>query len=242
MIRISILEKKCGVYQIKSNINGKLYIGSSVNLKRRWKEHFSSLANNKHYNSHLQNHYNKYGKADLIFTVLIICKKEKVIQAEQYYIDLLFPKFNIILTAGDNTCRDITKTTREKISKALMGHKISKETKIKISKALKGKPSNIKGYKHTKEARAKISLNNVGNKNSLGIVTSKEKRQKIKEGNIAYWNSPEGKERAKQRQLKWWNSPAGLEKKERMKHNFLSIESKQKISETLKKRKLNGLH
>ena len=30
---------KCGIYKITNNINGKVYIGQSVNITRRWREH-----------------------------------------------------------------------------------------------------------------------------------------------------------------------------------------------------------
>ena len=30
----------CGIYKITNQINGKCYIGQSVNIKRRWQEHY----------------------------------------------------------------------------------------------------------------------------------------------------------------------------------------------------------
>lgn len=38
-----------GVYLITNNINGKMYIGSSINIERRWKEHLRDLRNGNHH-------------------------------------------------------------------------------------------------------------------------------------------------------------------------------------------------
>lgn len=53
---------EAGVYLISNNVNGKCYVGSTIHLDQRRREHFSKLANNKHINVHLQNAYNKYGR------------------------------------------------------------------------------------------------------------------------------------------------------------------------------------
>ena len=50
-----------GVYQIKNLINGKLYIGSSIDVDKRLKSHFSALDKGCHNNAYLQNAWNKYG-------------------------------------------------------------------------------------------------------------------------------------------------------------------------------------
>lgn len=58
------------VYEIKNITNNKVYIGITKNIKQRKMSHFSGLSNNSHYNSHLQNSYNKYGEQNFIFSVL----------------------------------------------------------------------------------------------------------------------------------------------------------------------------
>lgn len=58
------------IYQIKNNANGKIYIGSSKNYKKRWKQHIAELNSNSHYNKYLQNAWNKYGEDNFKFTIL----------------------------------------------------------------------------------------------------------------------------------------------------------------------------
>ena len=59
-----------GVYKITNIINGKVYIGESLNIERRWDEHKLELENGTHHSFKLQNDYNEYGKNNFIFEVL----------------------------------------------------------------------------------------------------------------------------------------------------------------------------
>ena len=53
-----------GIYKIQSIIKPeRCYIGSAVNIQKRWRDHKRELRNNKHSNKKLQNHCNKYGES-----------------------------------------------------------------------------------------------------------------------------------------------------------------------------------
>ena len=39
-----------GIYKITNNVNGKIYIGQSVNIEKRWKDHISASKNKNYYN------------------------------------------------------------------------------------------------------------------------------------------------------------------------------------------------
>ena len=98
---------EAGVYLISNNVNGKCYVGSTIHLDQRRREHFSKLANNKHINVHLQNAYNKYGREAFDFEVLETIDiddniKDKLLKREQFWIDNLKPEYNILLVAGSN--------------------------------------------------------------------------------------------------------------------------------------------
>lgn len=66
-----------GIYKIENKINGKVYIGESLDIKRRWKEHIKDLDKNKHHSYKLQEDWNKYGKDSFNFEV--ISKLDKTI-------------------------------------------------------------------------------------------------------------------------------------------------------------------
>ena len=50
-----------GIYKITNKINGKVYIGQSNNIFRRWMEHQRDLIYGIHHSSKLQKEWNEYG-------------------------------------------------------------------------------------------------------------------------------------------------------------------------------------
>ena len=76
------------IYEIRNNDNGKIYIGSTNNLRRRWEEHRRRLNNGKHNNRYLQRAWDKSG-ANFTFTVLEeVAQDEDLIPTEQKWLDL----------------------------------------------------------------------------------------------------------------------------------------------------------
>ena len=58
------------VYAIRNIIDGKMYIGSSVNIDRRKREHFNALKRGQHHSIHLQRAWDRYGKNSFKFEIL----------------------------------------------------------------------------------------------------------------------------------------------------------------------------
>lgn len=79
-----------GIYAIKNKINNKMYVGSALNIERRWKRHKTELKNLKHANKYLEKSFVKYGSDSFEFLILEFCTKEKIIEREIYYLN----KFN----------------------------------------------------------------------------------------------------------------------------------------------------
>lgn len=69
-----------GIYQIKNSINNNIYIGSSVNIRTRFKTHLNLLKKNKHENLKLQNAVNKYGLENFEFIKLIGVILNKIVE------------------------------------------------------------------------------------------------------------------------------------------------------------------
>jgi predicted GIY-YIG superfamily endonuclease/DNA-binding MarR family transcriptional regulator len=79
---------KAGIYKITCKVNGKIYIGSSADCEKRFRQHVNQLNRGKHHNSHLQRAWDKYGEENFIFEVIErINDKDKLIEREQYWID-----------------------------------------------------------------------------------------------------------------------------------------------------------
>lgn len=157
------MSKYSGIYKIQSIIKPKrIYIGSSVDISKRWKYHLLSLKKEKHHSITLQRHYKKYGIADLQFSILLGCDKEDLLKIEQYFIDLYNPYFNISKKAG--SCLGIKRgpQSKELIKKRIdsrKGYKHSEKTKLKQSLSMSGKKQNVNHIKklHTPELNKKRS-------------------------------------------------------------------------------------
>ena len=67
----------CGIYKIVNKVTGQCYVGQSIRIRKRLKDHFRLLRWNKHTNPHLQNSYNKYGAEAFYGAVEIECNDLK---------------------------------------------------------------------------------------------------------------------------------------------------------------------
>jgi len=151
----------CGIYKIINIKNNKFYLGSSKNLNKRWIQHKYKLRKNNHVNFILQKAWNKYGEGNIIFEVLEECDENKLFEREQYYLDLLKPKYNIGLKAsgGDNLSNnpkrvDIIK--RMSITNKEKYQKLAKEEKLKYSERYKGDKNPNFGNNWTDEMKESL--------------------------------------------------------------------------------------
>lgn len=64
-----------GIYRIKNEINGKSYIGSSININSRIQRHKSELKHGKHSNLKLQRAYDKYGTNSFTYSIEEVFEK-----------------------------------------------------------------------------------------------------------------------------------------------------------------------
>ena len=152
-----------GIYKIENLINHKVYIGQSVAIKDRLRHHKQMLNKNKHFCSHLQHSWNKYGVNNFSFEILEKCTKEELDDKETYWLDF-YGGYESELTynqrsAGQET-HNISEETKEKLRKANLGKKHSKEQLRKMSEAMKGHP--YWGRKWTEEEKQRFSQKRKG--------------------------------------------------------------------------------
>jgi group I intron endonuclease len=115
---------KAGIYTITNTVNGKQYVGSSVNVERRWKEHKSTLRNGTHGNSKLRNAANKYGIDSLKFEQIVSIRDADVDKETLFkYEDLMFkelqPELNLAPVAGSTLGYKQTAEQRKRNSEAM---------------------------------------------------------------------------------------------------------------------------
>jgi group I intron endonuclease len=173
---------KRGIYKISNEINGKVYIGQAINIKRRWREHKENLRKNTHKNQHLQNSWNKYGESNFKFEIIEICKEEELTFKEQLWINRfksLNSKYGYNKREASNKGR-LSKESCEKLSKSKLGHKVSEETRKKL-RMIKGNKNHNYGKPMTEEQKKKISESQKGEKHHFyGKHRSEEFKKKIR--------------------------------------------------------------
>ena len=102
--------KKSGIYQILCLPTSKSYVGSSVDIHKRWSQHKHQLRNKRHGNTYLQNAWNKYGEDQFVFKILEIVTpvtKENLEAREDFWIDSI----NSMSTGGGYNLQGATQGT-----------------------------------------------------------------------------------------------------------------------------------
>lgn len=84
-----------GIYQITNSVTGHCYIGSSVDIARRWTDHRRELRDNTHKNTLLQSAYEAHGITVFSCAVLeYVVQAEDLVTTEQQHLDLHQPFYN----------------------------------------------------------------------------------------------------------------------------------------------------
>lgn len=156
-----------GVYKITNLVNGKVYIGASKDIERRWREHKRRVS------SPIHSDLEALGVENFKFETLLECPETMLAQWERDMI-CLYDSDNPERGYNDRDDRPYSL----KLSEALKGRSkapFSEEHKRKISEARKGKSSPIKGTSRSDEIKRRISGT------LKGHTTSDETRRKISE-------------------------------------------------------------
>lgn len=162
-------KNKSGIYKWTNKLTNDIYIGQSVDLSKRFIRYFNMSYFVRSLNREtliISRALIKYGYSNFQLEVLEYCDIADLTEREQYYLDKLNPKYNILKIAGSS-----------------LGYKLTEETKAKISKSLKGiyvgEKSALYGRTHSEETKALMALNKLGANNSLFGKTHSEKTKEL---------------------------------------------------------------
>lgn len=131
-----------GVYAVTHTPSGRLYIGSSADMTRRWGYHRSAIRVGRHENDPLQALGIADGMASLSITVLEYVESGKLIEAEQRWLDHYRPSgllLNLAPNAGSTVGTPVRAEVRERHRINSTGRVNSAATRAKISAAHMGK-------------------------------------------------------------------------------------------------------
>jgi len=97
---LKFIKGKAGIYMWTNKLNGKKYVGSSVDLRRRLLEYYNvnRLLNEKSMPINVA--LLKYGYGNFTFTILETCDKDSIMSREKHFFEVYSPEYNILKTPG----------------------------------------------------------------------------------------------------------------------------------------------
>lgn len=222
-----------GIYQITNIITGDFYIGSSANIKERWREHIRKLKRGNYGCVILQRAWNKYGEAAFTFSIIEVTEKEKaaLLTRENYYIQTLHPVYNCTILADSHLGMKRSEETKEKLRnrvydeefrekqrQANLGKKPSEETRAKLRQSQKARYANIDPIARQAQIEAQRAA-----------AKRPETQARMREAQKINNNKPGARERQRQSHLGVPKSPEHLEnwRKSRIGHS-VSEETREK--------------
>lgn len=115
--------RKAGVYRWVNKINGKTYVGSSIDIGNRLYTYYSlrSLAKS---NRPIERALLKHGFSNFSLEILEYCDIKEAINREQYYLDNLKPEYNIVETAGSTLGYKHTPESIKKMRDFILSDKV----------------------------------------------------------------------------------------------------------------------
>lgn len=118
-----------GIYKITNKANGKIYVGQSIDIEERWKQHRWKAfnCNEVGYHSAIHAAMRKHGLDNFVYEVLEQCAAEELDEKERYWINLLnciTPNGYNILSGGQK----YRKSTTTCLVCKKCGKEISKES------------------------------------------------------------------------------------------------------------------
>lgn len=124
--------------------NGKKYVGSSVNLKRRLLEYYNVKRLLNENSMRINRALLKYGYHNFSLTILEICDVDNLMSRENHFFEVYSPEYNILNTPGSPSRGSgwrHSESTIEKIRLAANNREKSPEVMAKLSAA---QPNSIK--------------------------------------------------------------------------------------------------
>lgn len=167
--KLSLLadNKRAGVYRWVNKVNGKTYIGSSINIRVRMYKYYD-LRYLAESNRPIERALLSYGFSKFSLEILEYCHKDDVLSKEQYYMDLLKPEYNIVKTAGSTVGYKHTSETLAKMRAFVLSDEVKER---KTLAAIKAGAANRKAVlvenTLTKEVTEYISMTEAGK--ALGV-------------------------------------------------------------------------
>lgn len=167
---------------IKNKINKKIYIGQSIHIETRWREHRNLYLKNSR-NTHLYNAMRKYGLDKFDFIIIEKCAKDELNSREKYWIDFYQTTdsnkgYNA--TSGGDNCFQLSEEYKQKISQKRKYLFATTNIADVYSKAMKDKITNDENYyqclaKH----QARDDIRELKSQNKIAFWSNEQNKNEI---------------------------------------------------------------
>lgn len=183
-----------GIYVIRNAVSGRVYVGSSLNIRRRIKSHLKLLRKGKHHSPRLQHSWDRHGEGVFVYEKLEeVASADDLVPREQFWIDELRAHsqecgMNSLPRAGSPLGRKLSAEAKARVSARQKGVPKSPEHNAAVSAAKMGVPlspehaakarvANL-GRVFSAEVRARMSAGQKGRKQSAEAI--EKQRAKVK--------------------------------------------------------------
>ncbi len=175
----------CGIYEIVNLLSGKRYIGQSVNIAQRFRQHKHVLRKGIA-SEYLQHAWNKYGEAAFEFRIVCLCPREELSKRE----DLEAEKYNfrqLYNIREDYGGTNHSPETVAKLRAATANWWADPKGRVQMTSAMNTPAA--------KEARSKAGLNKLPatdeTRAKMSANMTSERRAKISDDMKQQWAEPE---------------------------------------------------
>ena len=167
----------CGIYAIVNKVNGKRYIGKSIDIEIRWRSHLSQLRNevrSKDCNRYLYNSFKKYGEGSFGFEYLEVLPVDD---------GILFERELYWMSQLNTLSRDFGYNLRQDSSTKCVVHQDTKDLLAKVNKG-EGNPN----YgNHWNDAQKKYASDVALKNHAAGLYSSVETKEKYSAAAKKFW-------------------------------------------------------
>lgn len=159
--RVNIIKEqrdKSGVYCLINKVNGRSYVGSSINLASRMRNYLNKafLKSKENANMPITKSLLKYDYSNFTLWILEYVKPEFLTSRETFYITRVIPYYNVLKQGYSSLGYTHTEETKKLLSELAKNRTHSEKTKGLIARAVTGDNNPFYNKSHSIESKIRM--------------------------------------------------------------------------------------
>lgn len=173
------MEKVVGIYKITNLVNGKSYIGQSIDVYRRFWDHRSPSHES---NKAMREDMKTLGKDNFRYEIVEECLPEELDEKEIYYIQKFRPEYNRT-RGGQNSYRGFSEDTIQKLRQSAKNQWASLSEEEWKEKVARMHRAGLKRRHLSEETKQKLRERNLGKKQDQETINKRRETLQTKKKN-----------------------------------------------------------